>query len=199
MKGFTIIVLIFFFLNCSSVQFRDDDNFWDWMKGPAGVRGKSGTNVNPMSEPEHGTIIGKRHPFYLWFRTPEIIFNPQGWIYYPDMIVEFNGKFYNTTELSNIKDERLKETILMRRSNFFRYHEAGLVEYVLPYREIIDGRPSNAVFYFFLSPILIPITYIERLIFYPIHDVIKTVMIPVAAVYYTVKAFDDNGEEEPAE
>ncbi|MCB1194272.1 MAG: hypothetical protein KDK90_27805 [Leptospiraceae bacterium] len=202
-----LIVQLLFLANCSAAQFRAEfdkhDGFWNWMKGSPGVKGRSGTKyIDPMLEPVDGQIVDERHPYYLWLRTPEIIFNPQGGIYYPDMIIKVREKFYNTADLSSIKDESLKRSILASRSMLFRGKEAGLIEYLIPYREILagandDGDPCIPVFYCVFSPFFILIGLPERLIFYPIHDVIKTLMLPVAAVYYTVKAFDDNDEEEP--
>ncbi len=167
---------------------------------------------DPMLEPLEGIIVDQRHPYYLWFRTPEIIFNPQGGLYYPDMIVKvflkdehgkLYTKFYNTADLPNIKDESLRRKILNQRVSTFKFYNAGLVELVLPYREI--GAAINGVTdpygLIFCSPyVIFAIPFrAAQLIFYSIHDVFTTVMLPVAAVYYTVKAFDGNAEEEPAE
>ncbi|MCB1194282.1 MAG: hypothetical protein KDK90_27860 [Leptospiraceae bacterium] len=195
-------VFLFFvalFESCSTIQFSKHDGFWEYLKGKPGLQ-----NAKDLIEvPRKGIMFGERHPFYLWFRTPEIIFNPQGGIYYPDMITEYGDKLYDTRDLSNIKEEKLKKGILSYRNGLFTGMDGGLLDFILQYREWMDpsGNRQKAVIICTFSPIWFSINliYHGQIFIYPIHDVIKTVMIPVAAVYYTVKAFDDNGEEEPEE
>ncbi|MCB1194376.1 MAG: hypothetical protein KDK90_28345 [Leptospiraceae bacterium] len=200
----TIITLILIsFSNCSSLQLDKHDGFWEWFIGKPG-----GANAMKISDkPRNAELSGSRHLIYLWLRTPEIILNPQGGLYYSDMILEYEDDvWYNTSELESIKDEKLKRLILKKRNKEFHMKESGLIDFIFAYREIFDpsGDIDNVMGYCVGSPIHL-LLYIHRgnlvpkLFYYPIHDVIKTVMIPVAAVYYTIKAFDDNDEEEPEE
>ncbi|MCB1194233.1 MAG: hypothetical protein KDK90_27605 [Leptospiraceae bacterium] len=192
----TIIVLILFsFFHCSSLQLDKHDGFWEWFIGKPGF-------INTMEvygEPRKGQLIGNRHPIYLWLRTPEILFNPQGGIYYPDMIIEGkSGKFYNTSEKN-----KFQEVLLEDRNMEFHIRETGLIDFLLMYREMFD--PSGDIHFVGMYCVLSPFfgilylgkNFIPKLVAYPIHDVIKTVMIPVAAVYYTIKTFGD--EEEKSE
>ncbi|MCB1194273.1 MAG: hypothetical protein KDK90_27815 [Leptospiraceae bacterium] len=207
-----IIIHSLLLCNCSTTHIREDfdkyDGFWNWMIG------RPRQYEDPMLEPVAGKIVDEKHPYYLGFMTPEIIFNPQGGIYYPDMIVQvyvkddrgkLHSKFYNTADLANIKDESLRRKILDKRFSNFKKFNAGLVEFILPYREItsaINGDDAETPHYVQIcgSPLLlifaIPFRVVQPII-YLIHDVLKTLMLPVATVYYTVKVFDDNGEEEP--
>ncbi|MCB1194284.1 MAG: hypothetical protein KDK90_27870, partial [Leptospiraceae bacterium] len=200
----TIIVLILFsFSNCASLQLDKHNGFWEWFIGKPGALNAAYIPDDPIDV----IILEERHPFYLWFRTPELILNLQGGIYYPDARVKKNGKFYNTNNIENIRNEKLKRSILVGRNANFHRNETGFVDFIIPYREIFDPSGENrmVVLYCVFSPILLLLSLdladkhdtplIARMFIYPIHDVIKTVMIPVAAVYYTVKAFDDNGEE----
>ncbi|MCB1191667.1 MAG: hypothetical protein KDK90_14585 [Leptospiraceae bacterium] len=186
-----LFLLLFCFSNCASLQFSKHNEFWDWLIGEPGID-KAMKKNNKITG-----IIGNRHPFYLWLRTPEIILNPQGGLYFPDRIVKYKNKFYSTNALTEMKDQKLKKILLDKRDMIFITMDAGLVEFILPYRFILGGYMNKAATSCVLSPLILTIGLPPRLIIYPIHDVIKTVMIPVAAVYYTVKAFDDNAEEEP--
>ena len=196
---FTSFILLAMIYNCSSFQFSKHDGFWEYLKGKPGLQ-----NAKDLEEiPRNGIMFGERHPFYLWFRTPELIFNPQNGIYYPDMIVKYDDKLYDTKDLSDVKDEITREKILGYRNGYFTGMDSGLIDYILQYREFFDpsGKPYRSAVRCIYFPIFFPMSliYFGRIFIYPIHDVIKTVMLPVAAVYYTVKAFDDNGEEEPEE
>ncbi|MCP5495503.1 MAG: hypothetical protein H7A23_13185 [Leptospiraceae bacterium] len=202
MKNYiALIIFLFLVSNCQSVaQVSKHDGFWDWFIGKPGVY----NSFKILDEPGAGVIVGKRHPYYLWFRTPEIIFNPQGGLYYPDMIVEDreDGKLYNTSEMSDIKDESKRQRIFNNRIALFLKLDMGLIDYLISYRDFIDPNgnlTSCFPFRYVVFPFYPIYSFLNtgKYIYYPIHDVVKTVMIPVAAVYYTVKAFDDNDEEEP--
>ncbi|MCB1194237.1 MAG: hypothetical protein KDK90_27625 [Leptospiraceae bacterium] len=192
-----VIVLLSSFYNCSTIQLNKHNGFWEWFIGKPGTLNAGGIR----EEPTDGVILGDRHPFYLWLRTPEIILNPQGGVYYPDMIIiGESGKIYNTSQMKENGTKMLPE-----RNLAFHVKETGLIDFLLMYREIFD--PSGDMRFVGAYCVLFPFflflftgkNLVPKIIVYPIHDVIKTVMIPVAAVYYTVKAFDDNDEEESAE
>lgn len=177
-----IIFLLFILSKCSPLQLRKHDNFWDWMKGKPGF----GNAVEITNTQIGDSIVDNRHPYYLWLRTPEIFFNPQGGFIYPEKMIRYKGKFYNTSDLSSIKDESIKKKIIDSRNLGFTAFDSGLIEYIIPYRALIDedGRPGKTQCIALFS---LPVTQPIRLITYSIHDVIKTFMIPIAAVYYTTK------------
>ncbi|MCB1194280.1 MAG: hypothetical protein KDK90_27850 [Leptospiraceae bacterium] len=188
-----ISVLLLFISSCSSFQLNKHDGFWEWFIGKPGF-----TNTLGISdEPRDGVVLGDRYPIYLWLRTPEIIFNPQGGLYYPDMVVELKNELYKTTELSQIKDRRIKYAVPSRRNSAFHAFDTGIIDGILQYRELNDpsSKTSNVILRCIIFPIWFVVIYPMRLIAYPVHDVLKTAMIPVAVVYYTVKS-DENEEEE---
>ncbi|MCB1194232.1 MAG: hypothetical protein KDK90_27600, partial [Leptospiraceae bacterium] len=129
---FTFSLLLLF--NCSSFQLSKHDGFIDWLNGKPGMKNTEFISKNPRS----GVVIGERHPYYLWFRTPEIIFNPQGGLYYPDMFIMVDYELYDTTDLSSVKDEKYKLKILNRRNGQFTRVDEGLIDYLFQYRELID-------------------------------------------------------------
>lgn len=197
--AFLVLLLLFFLNNCASLNMAAHDGFYEWFIGKPGYW--NGMTIE--KEPFEGTMVGERHPYYLWLRTPEIIFNPQGGLYYPDMIAKDyrDGKFYNTAEISNITDKAKQERIFKKRNNLFMELDIGLVDYLIGYRDFNDpnGEEVNACFPFrFIALPILPIwSFLKtfKYIYYPIHDVVKVVLLPVAGVYYTVKAYQEEEEE----
>ncbi|MCB1194281.1 MAG: hypothetical protein KDK90_27855 [Leptospiraceae bacterium] len=189
MKKIIFIVLVSF-SNCSSLQLDKHDGFWDWLKGKPGYE-----NSKEVGE-RKGVILGERHPYYLWFRTPELIFNPQGGLYYPDMIMEHKDEFYETSDLSKIENEQIRNTILYHRNEMFNLWDAGLIDYGVQYRELID--PSGKIYYaarnYVSSYLLLAVLFPIRLVVYVFHDITKTIMIPATVVYYLTEDNNKEGE-----
>lgn len=194
----SLFIIIFCFINCSSLGLRNYDNFWEWFKGKPGYSRAIDSRITYMSgEPRRG-IVGERHPLYLWFRTPEILFNPQGGIYYPDMIIVMRGsKLYNTADISKVESQEEREKIIQKRNDTFTVMDSGIVDYVLQYRSITDPYSGikETLRNYAVFPIVV-ITLSIRAIVYPIHDVIKTITLPFAVLYYTVEYYKSDEEEE---
>lgn len=194
-------------INCSTFQFSKHDGLWEYVKGKPGTYNSMKVNDGASD----GYLVGERHPYYLWFRTPEIIFNPQGGLHYPDAYVkdargvkDKSGKVYNTAELDQLKDEDLKLILLGQKNFNFNRTDAGILDYLLVYRELLDesggeeeksSHIAASCLYVGISPIFLAFHIPFRLIVYPIHDVIKTIMLPVAAIYYSTQPSEEDGNE----
>ncbi|MCB1193949.1 MAG: hypothetical protein KDK90_26170 [Leptospiraceae bacterium] len=194
----TIIFLLVFTFHCSSLQLERHDGFWDYLKGKPGLENA----ILVSYPPADGTLVGERHPLFLWLRTPEIFFNPQGGLYYPDAYVrdEYDNSIYNTENIYSIPDRRLQHLLLKKRNSNFNFHDTGIIDFLLQYRELKDpsGNLGSAMGHCFLSPIYLTLSlfFSGRLVTYPIHDIIKTVMLPIAIVYYAVNSTDNEEPEE---
>lgn len=189
-----IFALLLVFNNCSPLQLRKHDTYWEWIKGKPGIE----NTLAIVNRPVEHAIVGERHPYYLWFRTPEIFFNPQGGVYYPDMIMKYRDKYYDTSDLSILKDEDLRYNIMEDRGAAFNAFETGIVDLVLQYRSITDPYSGikHTLAYCIIAPFLVIFSFPKRIIVYPIHDILKTITLPFATVYYIVEYNKDNEDEE---
>lgn len=204
------------------MQFSKYDNFWDWSKGKIGFLNvfiyRSCSQFQAVTYLE-GYItkdalkdyvyIEERHPYYLWFRTPEVIFNPQGAFYNP-LIAERTHSFMKRPNDNEVVTFCEKEDIIgtsryCTKPKKLYYHctgrtyqseehgSIGLVDgmvllFTKPkkhfgYKNSNCSEPFKYIYVLFetigFSIFLLP--------FYMIHDILKTAMLPVAAMYYSVQ------------
>lgn len=228
MKQFFILILLIF-INCSTFQLEKHENFSEWFFGKPGFTGmvyqkneeclEPFINNNPcacivgMSNrkdviiPRY-KILGNRHPFYLFFRFPEAIFNPQGGAFIPKRILpsqptekkdkyEFPPNFHSySMQFRYYHCEKLEEGDLTFMYGRLWYSElgymildAGLIEHIVPYRIWTSNEsPGSKVLETGKTWILSPIGVIFKAVilsFYVVHDVVKIPVIPVAIIYYS--------------
>lgn len=171
-----VLAGVVFLPACSPFQFEHHASFGQW------YRGKSGFDRAIVSS--SCETLEDRHWLYLHFRLPELIFNPQGGLRYPERcyqaegggwyyagegVVPPSGKAYFTG-----KDDGLVEVLFSYRSLNVDRVDGMRVEDTLIIRDTV-----NRLFIY-------PFSLIPRVPFYAIHDVVKTAMIPYALVHYTM-------------
>ncbi|MCB1192024.1 MAG: hypothetical protein H7A23_22285 [Leptospiraceae bacterium] len=130
-----------------------------------------------------------RHPLFLWLRTPEHIFNPQGGAYFP----EVQERTFSKKGKKCVVNQTFKRG---EKTDFeFQVMEAGIIDAAIPYRiwtaedkdipQKLGLTVANTVF---ILPANI-VVKVFNLPFYVAHDIAKLSLIPVAFVYY------NNGED----
>ncbi|MCB1190039.1 MAG: hypothetical protein H7A23_12550 [Leptospiraceae bacterium] len=132
-------------------------------------------------------ISESRQPIYLWLRTPELIFNPQGGVFFPAM----DKRAFSNKEKQCIV---VKSYERGERGFYFQAFDAGIIDSLIPYRVWTeDGLDPSDKFKNTIKSIffVIPVKLFQ-LPFYVIHDVSQLLLIPTAAIYYST----NNGEEE---
>ncbi len=181
----TAIVTLSFFLAGCFFDLREKDNFESWYYGDPGLAGAlDEKNCDRYAD----NIEGQRHPYYLHFRTPEILLQPQGGRNYPErQTAENRAGGFTSNRISCEKVSQGWET--------FRFDvvDAGLVDTVIPYRKssaINDreeggGRKSLNYAQGLLSNS--GLTVVMKAPVYIVHDILKTLYIPVAGTYYLFK------------
>ncbi|MDJ0802435.1 MAG: hypothetical protein QNI97_06165 [Desulfobacterales bacterium] len=181
----TAIVILSFFLTGCFFDLREKDNFESWYYGDPGLAGAlDEKNCDRYAD----NIEGQRHPYYLHFRTPEILLQPQGGRNYPErQTAENRAGGFTSNRISCEKVSQGWET--------FRFDvvDAGLVDTVIPYRKssaINDreeggGRKSLNYAQGLLSNS--GLTVVMKAPVYIVHDILKTLYIPVAGTYYLFK------------
>jgi outer membrane protein OmpA-like peptidoglycan-associated protein len=187
MKVLSLFSILFFFTNCLSfTEFSRHDGFWDWLKGKPGYELTKSLNNKCASDSE--IIIGSRHPFFLHFRLPELLINPQGGLEYPERQSNL-GKGCNTIAKGTGKE-----------SKRFDYLEAGLLE-LIAYRDWTakDEDLMDKTGYTLIKPLSIlgyAFYLIPRVIVYTWNDVFKTIAIPIAGVYYSINSKGETNKED---
>ena len=145
-------------------------------------------------------VIEKRHSYYLWLRTPELIFNPQGGWHHPIAVMI---RDHSLTKRSN--DD---SAILMHGKEVLYYHcikgpvyydrdrplEYGIIDgfAVIIDNDLVEsGRKElDQTTRIILAPfgfIAIVLIKAYMLPFYVAHDVIKIPLMPIAAIYFATK------------
>ncbi|HNO24981.1 MAG TPA: hypothetical protein PKK94_18535 [Leptospiraceae bacterium] len=188
--------------NCSIFQFSRYSDFADWYIGKAGFYQtlqvpdlKKGRCFGDNEDYNYVIIAEDRHPIFLHFRTPEIYWNPQGWMYYPSTF-NYCGILKRGRIPSKYKKVPLGRSAESRSLNYLG-GEAGLLDSLIPYKvltaENMDMDSKMQFVYF--SPILFFFNFLGKLFVFPVymfHDIIKIPVIPAAVIYYSIPS-----EKEP--
>jgi hypothetical protein len=180
---------------CSMFELGKYKSFGDWYVGPPGfTRALEGTGAD--------SIDGDRPPIYGHFRTFEILFQPVGGWHYPARSTATNGTLfeamaaqaeaqrqaeysgYGTATYTSTRIHTDKAT----ESLSFDWYDGGLVELV-PYRTYAsDEGVGYKVGVTLMQPLnwcwMLVNDVVIRAPVYVTHDVLKMVMVPVAAIYY---------------
>ncbi len=185
--------------------------FRNTLKAPLDARTHKVTDYTFLHPPLIDTK--RRIPLYLHLRLPEIIFQPAGCCWYPQRWVpgkpgarndaiykykkEMEGKEkirfsgypqYNYNQLYYAEQ---RETGDYTNSWTFEMTDAGLIE-IIPYRLYTsDAKPGTKFFRTLMHPFnyILQVGYavVWRVPVYAVHDISKTLMIPVAAIYYITR------------
>ncbi len=155
-------------------------------------------------------LAGKRCPIYLHLRFPELIFQPKGALWYPERMVVGKPGVRNDALYMFKKATTSNEDLRVKNPQDYNYNQlyyavgresgeyknsfsfdltdGGLIE-IIPYRVYTsDAKGGDKA----LRTVLQPFAWCLQVVYgvvcrapvYIVHDVTKTLMIPVAAVYY---------------
>jgi hypothetical protein len=197
---------------CSYMQLSRYDNFGEWYLGKPGLANtitvkKINDTTKWLLEP--APLIAGRRPFiYGHFRLPEILFQPSGGLFFPartnaSQISSSTTTTYTTVynsagyaDHTNVSSITAYTGVYDRSceragsSDWFGFciHDAGMME-LLPYRYYFSNADAGKkVGMTFLWPVIYAINVSEDIFWrapvYAVHDVGKTLFIPIALVYY---------------
>ncbi len=187
------------------------NGFGEWYFGRPGLL-NTYEIVNPEDKcTSEGTdvlvrIEEERHPLFLHFRLPETIINPQGGFYFPkvsrDCIILNRRGEKGDLEYDTKLDRKSKSTSGSRASIMLGGF-SGVIDTIIPYRlwTAKDVNSDVATGFSILAPIMgflnIGLIFYIEIPVYFVHDIMKTVAIPFAGIYYLNQS--KNTEEENIE
>lgn len=175
---------------CSIFQLGKSKSFGDWYVGPPGF--SRGLDQNSKTR-----LNGKRSPIFGHFRLPEIIVQPHGGLEYPSRYTQTTDSMLEamSTQMALQPGETATVTVFFKSrgegnpedSLAFDMFDGGLLE-IIPYRLYTSKKGIGYKLGMTLVEPLITlmrgIGLFVRAPAYAIHDTVKILMIPVAAIYY---------------
>ncbi len=181
----TVIVFLPLLTAGCFFNLSEKKDFQSWYYGDPGLAGALGEEKCDRYA-DH--IQGARHPYYLHFRTPEILLQPQGGAQYPArQTAESRVGGPDADAVSCEKVDRGWET--------FRFDavDAGFVDTVIPYRKASSvndherGFGQQSLAYAEGLAYNTGLTVVMKAPVYIVHDILKTLYIPVAGTYYLIQ------------
>jgi hypothetical protein len=160
---------------------RQSPDFKRWYVGEPGLAGALG---EPRCDAFADKITGARHPAYLHLRLPEVLLQPQGGTLYPERSTA--RRLAGAAGPGKVACEIIppgEETFT------FVAVDAGLLDTLVPYRRL-TANPSKSGWgrriasYFGGLLYNTGVAVLMKAPIYLVHDVLKTVYLPVAGAYF---------------
>jgi len=161
-------------------------DFWSWYIGKPGFNSIGA----PPKETDELYMGEARWPWYLHFRTPELIFQPAGGLGYPYLNPVESMELVWRTYIGNHPTNQTRAYFDPpgTRTSLYYAFDAGLLDIAVPYREFGSGFTLQATFSsLIVDPFLYVFGLIARVPAYVFHDVEKTLVTPYAALHFMLR------------
>ena len=183
-RSAVVLILPFLLAGCF-FNLGEHKDFSSWYYGDPGMAGALG---EAQCDRYADRIQEERHRYYLHFRTPEVLLQPQGGKDYPERLTA-EGRQGQTADGVQTCDRAPRGWETFR----FDTVDAGLVDTVIPYRKdtaINDrgrGWGQKSLAYAEGLAYNTGLSAVMKAPIYIVHDILKTLYIPVAGTYYLIK------------